>query len=446
METQPGGAWHPARRLLTAGLLLTVSATAFEALAVATVLPTAVEEIGGIHLYGWAFSAFMLTNLLGISIAGQIADERGPALPFVVGTVLFTAGLLLAGIATMMPLVIAGRAAQGLGAGAISAVAYVAVARAYPSDDQPHMLALLSSAWVVPGLIGPALAGAIAVHFHWRWVFLGLAPLMLGAAGLAVPALRRLPAVVGKKTVAPRGWAALRLAVGSSALILGLEMQPVLLGAGVAIAGLALAVPAFVRLTPPGTLRASPGLGAAVASMGLLSLAFFGAEAFLPLALTTVRGQSTLIAGAALTAATLSWTGGAWIQARVVKQHSRRRLTTIGLVLVAAGITGIATALLPDAPVLPAILAWGLSGLGIGVAYSTIALTVLESAPPGREGEASAAMQLASGLGIALGTGAGGAAFALLSELRSQSIGIGVVDLIAVAAALVGVAAAQRLP
>ena len=88
--------------------------------------------------------------------------------------------------------IVVSRAVQGGGAGMISALSYVSIGRGYPERAQSRMLAVLSSAWVVPGLAGPALAGLIADHVGWRWVFLGLAPLPLLAALLALPALRRL--------------------------------------------------------------------------------------------------------------------------------------------------------------------------------------------------------------------------------------------------------------
>ena len=185
--------WDRQHRALTIGLAMTVAFTAFEALAVATVLPATVKEIAGLALYGWTFSGFMLANLVGIVAAGGAADARGPAFPFMVGVALFVAGLVIAGLAPTMPVLVAGRIVQGLGAGGISAVSYAAIAAGYDDAAKPRMLALLSSAWVVPGLIGPALAGLIADHFGWRLVFLGLAPPTVLAATIATPPLRRLP-------------------------------------------------------------------------------------------------------------------------------------------------------------------------------------------------------------------------------------------------------------
>jgi len=460
-----GAIWDREHTSLTLGLILTVSMAAFEAMAVATVLPVAVRDIGGLELYGWAFSGFMLANLIGISAAGSEADRRGAARPFLAGNALFIAGLLVAGSARSMSIVAAGRIVQGFGAGAISSVAYVAIARGYPSSAKPRMLALISSAWVVPGLIGPAIAGTVADHLSWRWVFFGLVPPMGIAASLVVPALRRLERSVateskGVATGARPALPALRLAAGAGAALFGLGGDASLsMGATLVVVGLVVAVMAFQRLVPTGTLRARPGLPAAVATAGILGFIFFGAEAFLPLSFTEVRGQSATAAGVALTMAAIFWTTGAWVQAREARLGRRRWLILAGLGLIAAGTAGAALTILPEAfgAAAPAIDprlgnaiaagSWGLAGLGMGLAYSTTALVVLESAPPGGEGEASAAMQLSNVLGTALGTGLGGACVALATAAaRPVASGIVLVDAITIAVTIVGLFAARGFP
>ena len=446
-EGGSGGIWHPQRRRLTAGLVLIVSLTAFEALAVATALPAAIGDIGGLRFYGWAFSSFMLANLVGIQAAGEAADRHGAQRPFAAGCALFAAGLLSAGLSPGILVFIAGRVLQGLGAGAISAAAYVAVARAYPSGARPRMLAVLSSAWVIPGMVGPAAAGALTHLFGWRSVFLSLLPLVAAALLLAALPLRRLAAAGGAHEPATRTGPAVRLAVGTGLVLWAIEVLPSLHAWVVFAIGAALAVPGFRRLLPPGVTRARAGLPAAVATLGVMSAAFFGAEAYVPLSLTAVRGQSMLVAGAALTAATLCWTAGTWVQERLVHRVSRRALGCIGLLLIVIGVIGTGAVLAAAVPVELAVVMWGVAGAGMGVAYPTAMLVALECAPRGREGESSAAMQLANVLGAALGTGVGGGLLALATSAgHSTAFGIGVADAFALAVGLLGLAAAARLP
>lgn len=156
------GVFGPPLRALTVGLIVVVTLVAFEALAVATVMPAVERDLGGLRLYGWTFGAFLLASLVGIAWAGAQADRRGPARPFAVGLTLFGIGLLIAELAPTMWVVVGGRVVQGLGAGALPAIAYVVIGRAYPDALRPRMFALLSTAWIVPGLAGPAVAGLIA--------------------------------------------------------------------------------------------------------------------------------------------------------------------------------------------------------------------------------------------------------------------------------------------
>src|SRR5262249_37932248 len=155
----------------------TVTFVAAEALAVITVMPLVARDLHGLGLYGFVFSAFLLGTMVGIVAAGRAADRRGPAVPYGCRLVVFAAGLLVAGLAPSMPVLVAGRALQGVGAGAVPAVAYVAIGRSLPDDLRARMMATLSTAWVAPGLAGPALSAEVARLFGWRWVFLGLLPL-----------------------------------------------------------------------------------------------------------------------------------------------------------------------------------------------------------------------------------------------------------------------------
>jgi MFS family permease len=162
-------------------------------------------------------------------------------------------------------------------------------------------------------------------------------------------------------------------------------------------------------LLPAGSLQLRPGPPAVVAAIGLVAFGFFGTEAFVPLAITQVRGASLPVGGLALSAAAVTWTVGSWIQARLAPRGWRRGLVRSGALLIATGIGLSALALLPASPLATAGLAWAVAGLGMGLAYSTLTLLVLETAEPGREGAASAGLQLAFTIGTAFGSGVGGA-------------------------------------
>jgi MFS family permease len=447
MDARRSGVWDPSHRRLTVSLVLTVTLVAFESLAVATVLPVISRHLGDVRLYGWVFSAFFLGSLVGIVVAGGLADRRPLALPFGAGLVLFGVGLAIGGAAQSMPVLVAGRTLQGIGAGAIPAAVYVGIGRGYSPELRPRMFAVTSTAWVVPGLIGPALAGLVADHIGWRWVFLGLLPVVVLAGVLTLPAVRRIAPPPNDEPSPIAIIDALRVAGGSGLVLAGLTVASPGSTAGLIVVGALVGVPAFLRLVPPGTLRARPGLPAAVLARGLLTFAFFGADAYVPFTLSTIRGASATMAGVALTAATLAWTVGSWVQERKVATVGPRRLIRIGLGFIAAGIAGMATLFFNATTVWFGPVAWAVAGFGMGVAYAPISLVVLQEAKPGQEGRASAAMQISDVLGTAFGTGVGGAAVALGHGRGWDSrVGVALAFGIAAAVGLAALGVARRLP
>lgn len=432
-------------RGLTVGLVLNVTFVAFEALAIAAIMPLVAEDLSGIALYGWVFSAFLLADLVGIVLAGELADRFGPAVPFGAGLALFAAGLLIGGLAPSMPVLVAARAVQGFGAGAIPAVAYMVIGRTYPDALRPRMFAVLSTAWVVPGLAGPALAAFVADHVGWRSVFLGLLPIVIVAGSLALRELRSVPGNpdrVGRRVLVD----AVRVASGAGLALAGLQARDVFVSPALVAVGLALGVPALRNLMPQGTFTARGALPAAVLSRGLLTFAFFAPDIFVPLTVTTIRGESVVLSGLALTAGTLAWTTGAWVQERTVFRVGPAPLVRNGFLLVAVGIAGMGSVLAEVTPAWFCIPAWGVAGLGIGMAYSSISLTVLSHAPAGSEGATASSMQLADILGTALGTGIGAVAVAAsVASLGSAVVGVAISDGMAGALAIVGVVVASRL-
>jgi MFS family permease len=441
--------WAPRTRALTAGLVLTITFVASEALAVVTVMPVAARDLGGLGLYGWVFSAFMLGSVIGIVAAGREADRRGPAVPFAAGLVLFGVGLAVAGLAPSMAVLVAGRVLQGIGAGAVPSVAYAVIGRSLPGPLQARMMAVLSTAWVAPGLAGPALAAEVAHLFGWRWVFLGLLPVVAVAGSIAMPALIRLGPPGSARAQEHRLADAILAAAGATMILAGLTLAAgpgaVLAGIGLIVAGVAAGLPALRRLVPAGTLTARPGLPATILARGLLTFAFFGADAYVTLSITAVRHRSPVVAGIAVTGATLGWTAGAWVQARLSDTWEGRRLVRAGLVLVLAGIAGMTLVLQPAVPVTEGLVAWTVAGMGMGLAYAPTSLMMLRAAAPGREGWASASLNLADVLGTAVGIGVGGAAVAAAAG-SSLDPGITAAFGAAAAVAVAALALTRRLP
>jgi MFS family permease len=449
-QADRGGLWSPGRRSLTVGLVLTITLVAFEALAVSTIMPIVARELHGIELYGWVFTAFMLGSLIGIVLAGGLIDRRGLGGPFAVGIGLFAIGLIIGGLAPSMEVLVGARFLQGLGAGTVPPIAYVAIGRSLPEHLRPQMFATLSTAWVLPGVLGPALAGIVGEAVGWRWVFLGLLPLIGVSSAIAFPSVRRIgpdPSdTPNAATLRERAPLAVVVAVGTGLLLAGLTSGEPALLAILGVLGTALAIFALRRLTPAGTLRAARGLPTAVLMRGIITFAFFAVDAYVALALVEWRGLRPAEAGIALTAATISWTAGSWTQARYSSRYAPERFVRAGLLVLVAGLATFAVVLLPEVSPLVAIPTLALAGYAMGLAYSPLALIVLREAPTAEQGRASAAISLTDSLGTALGTGVTGALVAAsVRGAGDPAIGLALGFGVAVAVALLGVAIGGRL-
>jgi MFS family permease len=441
-----GGIWTPGRRPLTIGLVLAVTLVAFEALAIATVLPVVSRQLGDLRLYGWVFSAFLLSSLIGIVVAGTLADRVPLGRPMLTGLGLFAVGLVIGGTAPTMTILVAGRAVQGLGAGVVPAVAYVAIARGYPDDCRPRMFAVLSTAWVIPGLIGPAIAALVASAVGWRWVFLGLLPLVIVAGLLAVLALRGVPRPTATSGPHLPYLPVLGVVAGAGVALASLSSgQLPIVVAGV-LAGGALLVVSLRRLTPPGTLLARRGLPATILSRGLLTCSFFAGDAYVPYAITAVRHAPTEMGALALTAATMTWTAGSWVQARWITRVGPRRLIRLGEGMVFIGLALMSVTLLPSVPVALGIVAWAIAGFGIGQAYGPLSVTTLDRATHGQEGRATSALQLFDVLGQAVGTGVAGAIVAGAARGLGHRDGVALAFGFALFVSVISVLAGVRLP
>jgi MFS family permease len=349
-----------------------------------------------------------------------------------------------------MPVLVAARFVQGLGAGTVPPIAYVAIGRSLPEHLRPRMFATLSTAWVLPGVIGPALAGIVAEVAGWRWVFLGLLPLIIVSSAIAFPAVRRIGPdpedAANAATLRQRAPLAIVVALGAGLLLAGLTSgEPALLVA-FGLTGIVLAVFALRRLTPAGTLRAARGLPTAVLMRGIITFAFFAVDAYVALALVDWRGLRAVEAGIALTAATISWTAGSWTQAHFSSRHRPEWFVRAGLVVLAVGLASFMVVLLPSVSPWWSVPTLAVAGYAMGLAYSPLALIVLKEAPTSEQGRASAAISLTDSLGTALGTGITGALVAAsVRGTGEPAAGLAIGFAVAVGVTLLGVALGGRL-
>jgi MFS family permease len=416
-------------------IITLVTLVAFEALAVATAMPVAARALDGVRSYGLAFASYFATLLLGVVAAGGWTDARGTREPVLGGLSLFALGLVVAGTATTFPVLLVGRAVTGLGGGLLGVSLYVVVAQVYPTQLQPRVFGAISTAWVLPSIVGPAIAGWLATHWSWRAVFLLVLPLALLLVPVLAPQLR--PAQphgvpgdapgdaageVSTATAASRADRALvrrrlvrGVALGAGALVLqgGIDAGA---PAGIAavVVGAVLVCVALPGLVPPGTVRLGRGLPALVAVRGFFTGTFSGAEAFVPLMLVEHRGVTPALAGAALTCGSLGWTAGSWLQGTTWFRIQRTTMLTLGATVLGAGVLLLAGTPLGAVPVILVPMAWIVAAAGMGLGMSSMSVLTLRLSPPGEEGRSSSALQVGDALGSLLGIGIAGALFSAL--------------------------------
>ncbi len=388
--------------------------SAFEALAVTTVMPGIARELDGVRLYALSFAAPLASGVVGMVLTGWWSDRRGPAMPVLASVAVFAAGLLVCGLASSMPVLVAGRLLQGLGGGGLTVGLYVVTGLVFPATLQPAVFASFAAAWVLPSLVGPLAAAWVAEAFGWRWVFLGVLALVAAATALVLPAVRSLPpptrAGPGGGT---RASGARRLAwAGVAAItVLSLDVIGDRSWAGSALAA-AVVLVAVRPLVPRHTLLAGRGLPSVTLARGALSAGFFTSEAYLPFVLQERWGWSPGAAGAALAAAGLTWAAASQAQAGLRDRLSDQTAMVAGAGLLALGVAGAFCVVLVHAPAAALVASYGVAAAGMGTGYPRTSVATLAASTDRNRGFNSSALSVADSLGGALALAVSGVLFA----------------------------------
>jgi multidrug resistance protein len=181
----------PQRRLVLAGVMGSVFLAAMESTVVATAMPTVIATLGGIRIYSWVFSGFLLASTVTMPLWGRLADQLGRRRVYLAGLSLFLIGSALSGLSRSMGQLIVFRAIQGLGAGSLITVGMTIIADLYGLERRAKMQGYFSGVWGVASLVGPLVGGLLTDAVSWRAVFyinlpfglLAMAAIRLGLAG-----------------------------------------------------------------------------------------------------------------------------------------------------------------------------------------------------------------------------------------------------------------------
>ncbi|QHC63247.1 MFS transporter [Rathayibacter festucae] len=330
-------------------LMISTALVALDATILSTAVPSIVADLGGFEQFPWLFSIYLLAQAVSVPLYGKLSDVIGRKPIMLIGIGLFLVGSLLCGLAWSMPALIAFRALQGLGAGAIQPMGITIAGDIYTVAERAKTQGYLASVWGISSVVGPTLGGVLSDLGAWRWIFLVNIPLCLLAAFLLIRSFRETTR--GERTPLDLAGASV-LAVGTALLILGLleggNAWPWLSPAGVGVFVVAaLAFAGFVAIErravapvlPLWVLTRRVLLSTSLVSVTVGAITL-GVTSYFPTFAQGVLGSSALGAGFAVAAMTIGWPVAASLSGRLYLRIGFRRTAFLGAALVTVG-TGL---------------------------------------------------------------------------------------------------------
>ena len=443
------------RQLLTVALMLSMGVVALEGTVVTTAMPSVVGQLHGLTLYPWVFSIYLLTSTTTVPIYGKLADVYGRKPVFLVGLGLFLVGTLLCGASGSMVQLVAFRAIQGLGAGAVLPLVLTVLGDIYSLRERAKVQPLTASVWGVLSLTGPAAGALITLALSWRWVFWLNVPLCLLAMALVATFLKER---VERHDVAIDYAGATALTLGLVALLMAVSVSGNR-APWQSASGIALLAAAVVVLTVFGLIErraADPVLPfsalsqrtVAVSMVGNLGLgiANYGLVSYVPLFAQGVRGESAAGASAVLTPMMVAWSAAALFSGRVFLRLGFRRTGLLGTTLVLLGHLPLVFAT-AETPLWQIGIPMGVIGAGLGFMSSTFLLAAQSVVPWKLRGAVTASLQFARTIVGAVGVALLGAVLntRLAAAVQEADAG-GAADLDRLVSALVSPASRAELP
>src|SRR5262245_9982967 len=408
----------PPRGLIVFGVMLGLFLGAMESTAVATAMPTVIATLGGLSVYSWVFSGYILAATIAMPLWGKAADLYGRRAAYLTGLAIFLGGSILSGLATSMTALIVFRTIQGAGGGALIPLGHTIIADLYGLERRAKMQGYFSSTWGLASIVGPLIGGFLTDHASWPWVFFVTVPFGLLAGAVLGWALGGVGQRSGRVQVDLRGAA---LLTGGLGILLVALVEGGRSGAGVdptaaSLLGLAvLLLVAFVlweRRAPepllPLRLFANRMFRAAAVTGFLVGMAMFGAISFVPLFVQGVLGRSATEAGTALTPFVLGWVTFSVISSRLLLKVGYRWPVLAGMVCLA-----LAFLLLSNMG--PGTTWWVvarnmlLSGIGMGLIMVPLLIAVQNAVAKRDLGAATSATTFFRSIGGAVGVAAMGA-------------------------------------
>ncbi|GAA3799107.1 MFS transporter [Cellulomonas soli] len=402
---------------LLLAMMVTTGLVAIDSTILATAVPTIVADLGGFASFPWLFSIYLLTQAVSVPIYSKLADTVGRKPIILLGIGLFLLGSVLCGFAWSMPALIAFRAVQGLGAGAVQPMAITIVGDIYTLAERARAQGYIASVWAISSVVGPTLGGVFSTYLDWSWIFFVNVPLGALAAWLVVrhhhESVERRP-----HRIDWAGGALLTLA--TTLLVVALlegghawawvsmpSIGALALGTAAAVAFVAVERRATEPVLPLRLLTRRLLATTALISVGV-GVMLMGVTTYVPTFLEALLGVSPLVSGLALAALTLGWPLSASQSGKVYLRIGFRRTVLIGATLTV--IAACALALTSRSPSVVAVAATCfVMGMGLGFVAAPSLIAAQSSVGWGERGVVTGANMFARSMGSAVGVAALGA-------------------------------------
>lgn len=394
-------------KIITLGVMLSLFLASMEGTVVATAMPSVVGQLGGLSIYSWVFSIYMLTSTTTVPIYGKLSDLYGRRLIYTISMVLFLAGSVLCGQARTMEQLIIFRAVQGLGAGGVLPLAFIIIGELFTLEQRARMQGYLSGVWGISSIIGPLIGGFLVDQVSWHWVFyINVIPGLI-AVGLVWFAWKDT-GMANPQKVAVDYAGALFLTIGAFCLLFGLSTLGTVLGWWF----LAGSIGFFVGLVWIELRAADPILPLSLFSDRLFMVtlihgffsgwAVFGSISYVPLFVQAVLGTSATLAGISLTPMSLGWTSASVLGTRLLLKMAYRTLALIGMAILVAGIFFMSQVSV-STTLLVIMINMTLIGIGMGLSVPAFLIAVQSTVRKDVLGMATSMVQFSRSIGGTVG-------------------------------------------
>ncbi len=398
--------------VVVAGIMLSLFMASMEATVIATAMPTIVSQLGGLEIYSWAFSAYMLTSTCTVPVYGKLSDIYGRRIIYAIAMALFLIGSVLCGLSQSMEQLIFFRALQGIGAGGVMPLAFIIIGDLFSFEQRARMQGFFAGVWGVSSIVGPVLGGFLVDQASWHWVF--YVNVIPGIIAFALVWIGWRDKLGHKEDVVIDYAGAVLLMAAVVLLLLGLSDLSSPLGMGL----VAVAVVLFILLWVVERRAVDPVLPLALfrdrlfvtaALHGTLAgWAMFGSLSFVPLFVQTVMGTSATEAGTTITPMMLGWVLASVVGGRLLLRIGYRTIALAGMVLLTLGAFLVSQSG-TDATRLEVMVYLTMMGIGMGLSVPSFLIAVQSSVPRRQLGTATSTLQFCRSIGGTLGVSVMGA-------------------------------------